>query len=264
MVKGKNAVIYGVSDSLGGAVAKAFAEHGGTVYVTFFHVEKAEKIAREITDAGGIAIAAQVDALDQKAVEAHLAQITAAGKTIDISFNLIDTKAAHNVPIAEMQMEDFLRPIDISMRTQFITNTAAARIMIRQRSGVILSLTATPAGIGYPMVGGFGPACSAMEALTRGLASELGPHGVRVVTIRSAGSLDSRPFREVVESSDPNAPDIFADMKADTMLKEMPKMIDIANTAVFIASEMGRMITGVVVDVTAGTTAALNYRTSKG
>ncbi|RYG29004.1 MAG: SDR family oxidoreductase, partial [Chitinophagaceae bacterium] len=52
----------------------------------------------------------------------------------------------------------------------------------------------------------------------------------------------------------------FEKMKADTMLKDMPAMADIANTAVFLASDMGKMITGVVVDVTAGTTAALNYK----
>jgi len=71
--------------------------------------------------------------------------------------------------------------------------------MAKQKSGVILSLTATPGGIGYPMVGGFGPACCAIEAFSRNLASELGPHGVRVVNLRSAGSHDSRPFREALE-----------------------------------------------------------------
>ncbi|RYY57513.1 MAG: SDR family oxidoreductase [Chitinophagaceae bacterium] len=260
MLKGKNAVIYGVSDSLGGAVAKAFAEQGATVYVTNHRIEPAEKIAKEIKAAGGVAIVAQVDALDHKAVNDHLAELTSKGNTVDISFNLIDNKSTQNIPLAEMELEDFIRPIDISMRTQFITNTAAARIMIKQGSGVILSLTATPAGIGYPMVGGFGPACCAMESLTRDLGSELGPFGVRVVTIRSGGSLDSKPFKEAAGSGNPEVPGFFQKMKDDTMLKDLPMMKDIANTAVFLASDMGKMITGVVVDVTAGSTAALNYK----
>ncbi|MCF7220734.1 SDR family oxidoreductase [Marilutibacter chinensis] len=66
---------------------------------------------------------------------------------------------------------------------------------------MILSLTATPGGIGYPNVGGFGPACCAIESFSCDLASELGPHGVRVTNIRYAGSPDSRVFREAVEQS---------------------------------------------------------------
>lgn len=86
-----------------------------------------------------------------------------------------------------------------AMETQFITATAAARVMVKQRSGVILSLTATPGGIGYANVGGFGPACCAIEGLSRDLGAELGLYGVRVVNIRSAGSPDSRVFKEALE-----------------------------------------------------------------
>jgi enoyl-[acyl-carrier-protein] reductase (NADH) len=136
--------------------------------------------------------------------------------------------------------------------------------MSRQGSGVILSLTATPGGIGYPGVGGFGPVCCAIEAFSRNLASELGPSGVRVVNIRSAGSLDSRPFREAIESSAPGVNEVFQKLKSDTMLKDLPSMKDIASTAVFLASGLARRITGVTIDVTAGTTAALNYRTDGG
>jgi NAD(P)-dependent dehydrogenase (short-subunit alcohol dehydrogenase family) len=146
------------------------------------------------------------------------------------------------------------------MRTQFLTTTAAARLMSRQRSGTILSLTATPGGIGYPLVGGFGPACAAIEALATNLAAELGPHGIRVVNIRSAGSPDSRPFREAIAEGDEESLEFFERLKDDTMLKELPLMRDIANTAVFLASDLAAKITGVTVDVTAGTTSALNYK----
>lgn len=63
-------------------------------------------------------------------------------------------------------------------------NAVAAKAMMMQGSGVILSLTATPGGLGYAMVGGFGPACAAMESFSRDLAAEVGVHGVRVANIR--------------------------------------------------------------------------------
>jgi enoyl-[acyl-carrier-protein] reductase (NADH) len=135
--------------------------------------------------------------------------------------------------------------------------------MIQQRSGVIISLTATPGGIGYPYTGGFAPACAAVESLSRNLASELGIYGVRVVNIRSGGSPDSRVFKEAMASNPDVMKEVFRSMEADSMLKKMPPMADIANTAVFVASDLAASITGVTIDVTAGTTAGLNYRAEK-
>ena len=121
-------------------------------------------------------------------------------------------------------------------------------------------MTATPGGVGYPNVGGFGPACCAVESFSRDLASELGPHGVRVVNIRSAGSPDSRVFRDAIEQGGARAAEFIQKMTDDTMLKQLPLMEDIANVAVFLASEQAGKITGVTVDVTCGTTSALNYK----
>jgi 3-oxoacyl-[acyl-carrier protein] reductase len=132
--------------------------------------------------------------------------------------------------------------------------------MKEQRSGVILSLTATPGGIGYPLVGGFGPACRVIEGFSCNLASELGPFGVRVVNMRSAGSPDSRVFREAIEQGGEKVEAFMGKLKDDTMLKDLPSVADIANLAVFLASPLASKITGVTVDVTCGTTAALNYK----
>jgi enoyl-[acyl-carrier-protein] reductase (NADH) len=131
--------------------------------------------------------------------------------------------------------------------------------MAKQKSGVILSLSATPGGIGYAQVGGFGPACAAIEALSRDLAAELGPAGVRVVNLRSAGSPDSRPFREALDQGGDEVKAFVEKLRADTMLKSMPLMKDIANAAVFLASDMADKITGVTLDITVGSTTALNY-----
>jgi NAD(P)-dependent dehydrogenase (short-subunit alcohol dehydrogenase family) len=262
LLKNKNAVIYGASDSLGGAVAKAFAKEGARVFLSNRNGALAGKVADEIIATGGDAEAQSLDAMDEKAINKYLDGVLAKAGTIDISFNAIGLKDTQNIPLVEMKLDDFTRPIGIAMQTQFLTSTAAGRIMIKQRSGVILSLTATPGGIGYPMVGGFGPACWAIESLSRGLASELGPYGVRVVNIRSAGSPDSRPFKEAIAAEPILSDGFLQKLKEDTMLKELPLMHDIANTAVFLASHMAEKITGITMDVTAGTTSALNYKTT--
>jgi 3-oxoacyl-[acyl-carrier protein] reductase len=258
MLHDTNAIVYGAGGSLGGAVARALAREGATVFVTGRTLATVERLAADITASGGKAEAAALDALDAGAVDRYLNKLKSRGLSLDVSFDAIGLEDLQGTALIDMQLEDFMRPVRIAMQTQFITSTAAARIMKEQRSGVILSLTATPGGIGYPQVGGFGPACCAIESFSRNLASEIGPFGVRVVNIRSAGSPDSRVFQEALATKDGEA--FFEKIKDDTMLKDLPAMDDVANVAAFLASSLAAKITGVTVDVTCGTTAALNYK----
>ena len=262
LLQKKNAVIYGAGGSIGGAVARAFAGEGANVFLTGRSMASLLPVKEAIAASGGNAEAAEVDALDAEAVDRHLKAVAEKAGTLDVSFNAIGLQDTQNIPLTEMDMDNFIRPVSIAMRTQFLTATAAGRIMMKQGTGVILSITATPGGVGYPLVGGFGPACCAIEGFSRNLASELGPRGVRVVNIRSGGSPDSRPFREALALPGPEAGIVIQQMKEDTMLKELPLMVDIANVAVFLASGRAGKITGVTVDVTCGTTSGLNYKTA--
>jgi 3-oxoacyl-[acyl-carrier protein] reductase len=262
MLQNKNAVIYGAGGSLGGAVAKAFAAAGARVFLSGRNLASVKKMADEILASGGKAEAAQVDAMDEKAVNDYIRHVVRRTGTIDISFNLIDLQVVQNMPLVDLPLADFVRPASIALQSHFITDTAAARIMMKQGFGVILTLTATPGGIGYPFTAGFAPACSTIESFSRNLACEVGLHGVRVVNIRSAGSPDSKVFADAIAANPAEMKVVLARMENDTMLKKLPKMADIANTAVFLASGLAAAITGVTVDATCGTTAGLNYRSA--
>ena len=256
----KNAVIYGAGGSLGGAVAKAFAAAGAKVFVTGLHLDKVQKLADEIRASGGFAEAAEVDALDEKAVADHIAKVVEQTDTLDISFNAAWNGVVQGVPLTEIAVTDFITPLNMALQSRFITAVAAAKVMMKQRSGVILNLTATPGGIGYPYTGGFAPTCAAIESLSRNLAVEFGAYGIRSVNIRSAGSPDSKVFTDTIAAKPELMKSILSTMEADTMLKKLPLMADIANTAVFLVSDLAQMITGVTVDVTGGTTEGINYR----
>jgi enoyl-[acyl-carrier-protein] reductase (NADH) len=80
------------------------------------------------------------------------------------------------------------------------------------------------------------------------------------VNIRSGGSPDSEVFKNALAQGGEQAKDFIGKLEEDTMLKQLPLMEDIANTAVFLSSEMARKITGCTIDVTCGTTSALNYK----
>ncbi|WP_121809334.1 SDR family NAD(P)-dependent oxidoreductase [Mucilaginibacter kameinonensis] len=263
ILKNKNAVIYGAGGSLGGAVAKALAAGGAKVFLTGLNQQSIQKVADEIIASDGLAETAIVDAFNEAAIEQHLQQMVSIAGTVDISFNAVGVDVVQNIPLTEISADDFVNPITLTMQTRFMTAIAVARVMMKQKSGVILSLTATPAGIGYPLTGGFGPACSAVESFSRTLASELGVYGIRVVNIRSGGSPDSRVFKSAIDAMPDVIDPIIKKMEGDTMLKKLPLMADIANTAVFLASDLAGQITGVTIDVTGGTTAALNYRVNR-
>jgi NAD(P)-dependent dehydrogenase (short-subunit alcohol dehydrogenase family) len=260
ILQNKNAVIYGAGGSLGGAVAKALAGAGATVFLSGRTISSVQKVADEILASGGSAYADQVDAMDEKAIAIQLDKIVQMVGSVDISFNATGVDVVQSVPLVDLTADDFMYPINSMLQTRFLTAVGAGKVMIKQKSGVILSLTATPGGIGYPYTGGFAPACCAIESLSRNLASELGVYAVRVVNIRSGGSPDSRIFQEAMADAPQIMESVLHKMKEDTMLKQLPSMQDIANVALFLSSDMAAQITGVTIDVTCGTTAALNYR----
>src|SRR6202012_6158044 len=118
----------------------------------------------------------------------HLEKVVGKTGTVDISFNAIAVEVVQNLALIALQADAFMTPVTMMTRTRFLTAVAAAGVMMKQGSGLILSLTATPGGIGYPYTGGFAPACAAIESWSRNLAAEFGVHGVRSVNIRSSGS----------------------------------------------------------------------------
>lgn len=260
MLQNKNAIIYGAGGSLGGTVAKALAGSGARLFLTGHQLSSVQKVADEILATGGQADTDIVDAFDEKAISHHLDKVISREGRVDISFNAVGTEVVQGIPLIDLSEEDFIRPINRMMQTRFLTAKIAGKVMMKQGSGVILFLTATPGGIGYPYTAGFAPACGAIESFSRNLASELGVFGVRVVNMRSGGSPDSRVFKEAIDSKPELMKTVIQKMEDDTMLKKLPLMADIGNLAIFLCSDMAGAITGVTVDATCGTTAGLNYR----
>ena len=164
LLKNKNAVIFGAGGSLGATIARALAREGASLFISGHNIGPVKKLAEEINKNDGKAEAGQVDALDEKAVNEYLDGVVKKAGSVDISLNLISLLDKQNTPLIDLKKDDFTRPLFRAIETHFITDTAAARQMKKQESGVILSLTATPGGIGYANTGGFGPACKFIES----------------------------------------------------------------------------------------------------
>jgi NAD(P)-dependent dehydrogenase (short-subunit alcohol dehydrogenase family) len=186
LLENRNAVIYGAGGSIGSAVATAFAREGARVFLAGRTRATLDKVADDIRAAGGAADVAVVDALDEQAVDEHAAAVVATAGSIDVSFNLVTRGDVQGIPLIDITTADLLRPLTPGSTSTFITARAAARHMVEQGSGVILALDSGSA-VGSPMMGGTGLADAATDTLVRNLAAEVGPRGVRVLGIWTAG-----------------------------------------------------------------------------
>jgi 3-oxoacyl-[acyl-carrier protein] reductase len=132
------------------------------------------------------------------------------------------------------------------VRSTFLTARAAGRAMVRQGSGVMLLF----GGSGEPLrdysIGGLQVAYEALEAMRRQFASELGKHGVRVVTIRTGGVIDS--ISESFEGRD----ELVASLEGMTMLGRGALLEDVGNVAAFVASDKARTMTAATANISCG------------
>jgi 3-oxoacyl-[acyl-carrier protein] reductase len=246
LLEGKNAVIYGGGGSIGKAVGHAFASEGANVHLAGQTLAKLEEAAQQIRRSGGAAEAAQLDALDERAVDEHADAVAASAGSIDVSINVISLEEVFGTPLVDMTLEDFERPVLKATRSTFLTSKAAARHMIKQRSGVILMF----GGYGDPLsdfyLGGFQVAFSAVDSLRRQLAAELGAHGIRVLTLQSAGVPETIP--EAYEERGA----ITASIVSGTMLKRAATLEDVGNVAAFAASDHAAAMTATALNITCG------------
>jgi NAD(P)-dependent dehydrogenase (short-subunit alcohol dehydrogenase family) len=255
LLEGKTAIIYGGGGGLGGGVARTFAREGARVFLAGRTREKVEAVARDITSGGGSAEPAVVDALDEQAVEDHVQDVVSKAGRVDVSFNLITRGDVQGTPLIQMKADDLLRAVVNGLRSNFVTARAAGRRMIEQRSGVILHLNSGSGPAAMPGMGSTGPADAATESFMRYLAAELGPHGVRVCGIWTAGvaeTLTDEKLAAVAGDQAPPAQQALEMIAAMSALRRTATVADVAEVATFLASDRAAGMTGTIANVTSG------------
>jgi NAD(P)-dependent dehydrogenase (short-subunit alcohol dehydrogenase family) len=258
LLKDKVAVIYGAGGSIGGAVARAFAREGATLFLTGRKLAPVDAVAKDVVSAGGSAEAAEVDALDEQAVDKHLQSVIDKARHVDISFNAVgipDTGIV-GVPLVELDVEQFSLPITAYARSYFLTARLAARRMVPNKSGVIMRVTALHSRMGIPLVGGYGPAQATMEALTRDLSAELAPQGIRVVGLRPQAMPESSTIKEAFEPRAKASSMTWEQWQQMLASRTHPRRLmtleEMANVAAFMASDKASGMTGTTVNLTMG------------
>ena len=163
-------------------------------------------------------------------------------------------------PFAKLSLDDFSAPIAACTRTLFVTAKAVSRHMAKRGSGVILMMS-TPGsrlpGTGYL---GYGAACAAKEGMSRLLAAELAPSGIRVICLQphaipqaaANGSHSAEVFRPVAERAGVTVAEMLGGAAGGTLLKRLPTLSQVAEVAAFMASDRAGAMTGTIANMTCG------------
>jgi NAD(P)-dependent dehydrogenase (short-subunit alcohol dehydrogenase family) len=258
LLKDKVAVIYGAGGAIGGAVAHAFASEGAKLFLTGRTKAPVELVAKEIEAAGGTAEAAEVDALDERVLDAHLRHVVDDAGRLDISFDAIGiaNDSILGVPLVDLDLERFSLPITTHATSYFLTARLAARRMIPRRSGVIMTVTASHSRMGIPLVGGYGPAQALKESLTRSLSAELASHGIRVVGLRPQAMPETDTIREAYEPRAAASGMTWEQWQQALASRTHPRRLmtleEMADVAAFVASDRASGMTGTIVNLTMG------------
>jgi 3-oxoacyl-[acyl-carrier protein] reductase len=259
LLEGKRAVVFGAGGSIGAAVAKAFAAEGAEVFLAGRTKSKLEQVAREIAAADGISHVAAIDTLDDSAVNQYIDGIARQAGKVDIVIDLAGPAAreyGNGTNAVDLPVEEFMVPLQAMLKSRFITARAAARHMVKQNTGVIIFVTGSPARPHVPGATAIGAAFAAMENLTANLAFEISPSGVRVVCIRTVANVDSRSILDTAEIAAAQLhitkEQVLENIAQANFLRVAATVQDTANAAVLIASNRARMLTGTVVNASAG------------
>ena len=260
LLENKNAVIYGGSGAIGGAVARVFAREGARVFLAGRTQSTLDAVAADIAAAGGRAETARVDVFDQQAVEQHANAVAAKAGSIDIALNAVSIMHDQGTRLEALSLEEFMRPIDGCLRTLFITSKALARHMGGKRPGVILTLSEPGSKMAAAGILGHSVSGAGREAFSRVLAAELAPRNIRVVCIRphaisdapAAGSYTKALFAPMATAEGVSFQEFMAGMAQGTLLKRLPTLSEVAETIAFLASDRAGAMTGTVANLSCG------------
>ena len=242
---GKTAIVTGASKGIGAAIAKKLAAEGAAVVVNYSSSKAAaEKVTKEITSMGGKAVAVKANLSKPREIEQLFAKAKKAFGRVDILVN--NAGIYEFVPLEKVTEKHFHDQFNLNVLGLLLASQAAAR-QLNGTGGSIINISSIVSTLAVPQSAVYSGTKGAVDAITRSLASELGPRGIRVNAIRP-GMVET----EGTHSSGITQSDMRKQVEAQTPLGRIGQPQDIAGAAVFLASDESAWITGETFVVSGG------------
>lgn len=244
-LEAKIAVITGATSGIGEATARLFAREGAKVAIAARSADKGERIAAEIVSAGGEAVFVSTDVTEAASVEACFASVFEQFGRIDVLFNNAGGSSAADGPLTVAPLEEFWRCIKLDLFGTWLCSRAAIPLMQKSGGGSIINSASIVGAMGIPNRDAYTAAKGGIIALTRSMAVEFARDGIRVnvivpgavATERVLGFYEREPHLK---------------KQWDSYLLGIAEPLDVANAALFLASEESRRTTGQALPVDSG------------
>jgi NAD(P)-dependent dehydrogenase (short-subunit alcohol dehydrogenase family) len=246
-LKGKVAIVTGARRGIGRGIALTFAKAGAKVVVSDVSQEDCEKVVKEIEALGSSGLAVKCDVSQKSAVEALVKAAVEKFGRLDVLVN--NAGIISFEPFLEMKEETWDKIIDVNLKSMYLCSQAAAKEMVKQGGGKIVNVASIEAFQAYPMTSAYAASKAGVVGLTKAMALELAPSKINVNAI-APGAIDTpmaaglNASKEVMEQTISKIP-----------WGRIGKPEDVANAALFLASEEADYVTGATLVVDGGWTA---------
>lgn len=256
--KEKVAVVVGGSQGIGEAIAGALAREGARVAViASSSVAKANEVARRLSDSEIQARGYAADVRDPAQVDSVMRQVTTDFSRIDILLNCAGV--FYPTPIGRTEPDDFARMVDINLKGSWNTINAVAPGMKERRQGKIVNIASVCGVMGFGSFAAYCATKAAIIMMTKTLAMELAPHGININAIGPGNT--ATPINEYVRT-DPAYAKVLAEIVASTPSGQAYSSVDdIANIALFLASDAARAMHGSFVLADEGYSSGADFST---
>jgi NAD(P)-dependent dehydrogenase (short-subunit alcohol dehydrogenase family) len=259
LLEGKVAVVTGGGGSgIGHGISLVLAKHGAHVAILEIDLDAAEDVRHQIETRGGHATAIRADISRTDNVRRAIDMVIEERKRLDILVNNAGIGLVR--PIAEASEEEFDQLAAIDLRGMWLCCKYAIPHMRRQKEGSIVNIASVHSRATLPKFGLYAAMKAGVAGLTRGIAVQYGPEGIRANTV-SPGLVDGRQTRDIVAQLSDDVEGYLNDfVRCEQTLPKLIQPEDIGNLVAFLASDDARMITGVEIPVDAGMWVQLNSR----
>ena len=254
LLDGKVAIITGASKGIGRALSLCFAREGAAIICTARSADLVRETADMVQKAGGRAIAATCDAAKEADVKRMIgAGLTAFGKITTLINNAGD--GGPTKPVEDYTMDDWLYTIHSCLTSSYVCTRFVVPEMIKAGGGAIVNISSGAGRRGLPYRIGYCSAKAGQVGMTYGMALELGPRGIRVNCV-APGAVEGPRIDRVIagqaEARGISEEEVRKMMLERSPLRRMTMADDIAEAALFFASDSAKNVSGQVLAVNAG------------